>query len=104
MPYYIPPDYLDNTPKRQLAEALRRIIIDMEQRRLDVATGFFDPRIWESLGEALPLLEEFRMLLGKEPELESAGGEAALDLRRYYRQKLQGELGGCKINCVNGLS
>jgi superfamily II DNA or RNA helicase len=95
---YIPPDYLDNTPNRVLAEHLRRIIIDWEQRHLDIASGFFDPAVWKSLKEALPLLEGFRLLIGKEPELEAQGGTGTFDLQKYYRRKIQGDLESLPYN------
>lgn len=91
MPVYLPPDYLDNTDQRQMAAALGRIIRDWEQRELDVATGFFDPAAWRALRDTFPLLERFRLLLGKAPELEGTGWDR-LDLAQYYRRKLQGDL------------
>jgi hypothetical protein len=36
--YYNPPDYVDNTGEDILANTLNRIIGEMEQRELDVAT------------------------------------------------------------------
>jgi hypothetical protein len=68
MPYYLPPDYLDNTEQRTLAETLARLIGDAEQRQLDVATGYFEPSAWRHLRDAFPLLQRFRLLLGKETE------------------------------------
>lgn len=91
MPVYLPPDYLDNTEQRQVAAALGRIIRNWEQRELDVATGFFDPAAWRALRDTFPLLERFRLLLGKAPELEGTGWDR-LDLAQYYRRKLQGDL------------
>ncbi len=91
MPFYLPPDYLDNTDQRNLADALTRIIRDWEQRELDVATGFFEPNAWRYVGEAFQMLDSFRLLLGKEPDLEGAVDER-IDLRDYYRRKLQGDL------------
>jgi len=91
MPFYLPPDYLDNTDQRNVAGALTRIIRDLEQRELDVATGFFEPEAWRHLAEAFSLLGRFRLLLGKAPELEGAVDER-IDLRDYYRRKLQGDL------------
>ncbi len=89
---YLPPDYIDNQ-RETLAEALTKIIRDLEQREASIATGFFDPRVWEYLREALPLLKELRLLIGKEPEI-SYGGLDRLDLRRFYRQQLQSDLEG----------
>lgn len=91
MPHYIPPDFLDNTPNRCLADALNQIIIAWEQHELDIASGFFDPQVWNSIKSSFPLLERFRLLLGKEPEVEQHGDET-IDLRRYYRLKIQDDL------------
>ncbi len=90
MPGYLPPDYIDNQ-RETLAETLTKIIRDLEQREAFIATGFFDPRVWEYLREALPLLNELRLLIGKEPEI-TCGGLDRLDLRRLYRQQLQSDL------------
>jgi hypothetical protein len=90
MPGYLPPDYIDNQ-RETLAETLTKIIRDLEQREASIATGFFDPRVWEYLREALSLLNELRLLIGKEPEL-TYGGLDRLDLRRLYCQKLQSDL------------
>jgi hypothetical protein len=91
MTYYIPPDYLDNIKDRSLAETLRQAILIMQQDKLDVATGFFHPDVWSALGTALPELQEFRLLLGKAPELESPN-TGTIDLHAHYRHKLQGDL------------
>ena len=91
MPIYVPPDYIDNTGERCLSEALARIICEWEQLQLDVATGFFEPGVWRLLAESFPRLQQLRLLLGRAPELVGAG-EDTLDLRRYYRRKLQGDL------------
>jgi len=91
VPAYFPPDYLDNTDQRQMAAALVRIVRDLGQRELDVASGFFDPAAWRSLKDVFPLLERFRLLLGKAPELEGTGWER-IDLAQYYRRRLQGDL------------
>ncbi len=90
MPSYLPPDYIDNQHET-LAAALQKIIRDLEQHEAAIATGFFDPRVWELLREALPLLKELRLLIGKEPDV-TYGGLDRLDLRRLYRQKLQSDL------------
>lgn len=91
MPNYLPPDYLDNTPEHSLAAALAGLIRHLGQRRLDVATGFFEPGAWRLLHEAFPELEALRLLLGRAPEI-AAPGDDALDLRHVYRQRLQGQL------------
>ena len=53
---YIPPDFLDNTAGRTLADALVRLITEWEQTELDAATGFFEPHVWHHLEEAFPRL------------------------------------------------
>jgi len=97
MPHYNPPDFLDNTDERVLAEALLRLIQDWEQRQLDAATGFFEPRVWRHLQSAFPHLERLRLLLGRPPELVPQG-EGALNLRRHFRRKLQGDLESLPYN------
>lgn len=91
MPYYSPPDYVDNTGDKTLAATLNRIIQETEQREMDVATGYFDPAVWQVLRESLPLLEQFRLLLGQAPEIE-APGDGSLDLADYYRQQVREEV------------
>ncbi|MDI7277951.1 MAG: phospholipase D-like domain-containing protein, partial [Anaerolineae bacterium] len=91
MPHYLPPDYLDNTPERGLAGALAGLILDLGQRRLDAATGFFEPGAWRLLHQAFPQLESFRLLLGRVPEIAGPGDDT-LDLRQLYRRRLQGDL------------
>ncbi len=88
MPHYMPPDFLDNTADRTLKDALNRLILDWDQRELDAATGFFEPHVWNHVCEAFPLLARLRLLLGRPPELV-AQSDGALDLRRFFRRKLQ---------------
>jgi superfamily II DNA or RNA helicase len=97
MPHYNPPDFLDNTDARTLGEALRRLILDWEQRELDAATGFFEPHVWRHVQDAFPRLERMRLLLGRPPELVPQG-DGALDLRRHFRRQLQGELEALPYN------
>ena len=68
---YLPPDIIDNDGS-SLAEALVKTATAMGQRRLDVATGYFTPRVWSLVGEAFAQLGAFRMLLGEEPEVDYA--------------------------------
>ena len=91
MPHYKPPDYIDNTNGNTLAHTLNRLIQESDQNELDIATGFFDPRVWEKLADSLSRLEQFRLLLGKAPELESQT-EPQIDLRDYYRRQLQNDV------------
>lgn len=90
MPHYDLPDYVDNTAHK-MSHTLNAIIQQMEYRELDIATGFFEPQVWGLVGEAFTLLEKCRLLLGKDPEIE-AQGPSELDLRAYYRQKLQADV------------
>ncbi|MDQ4076581.1 MAG: phospholipase D-like domain-containing protein, partial [Chloroflexota bacterium] len=92
MPPYIPPDYLDNTSQRNLADALQRLVCEWEQYQLDVASGYFEPGVWQQLRNAFPHLEGFRLLLGREPDLDGKGAPEEIDLRRYFRHRIQGEL------------
>ena len=92
MPAYIPPDFLDNTGERSLADTLVRLIVEWDQAELDAATGFFEPHVWRYLGEAFPHLARLRLLLGRPPVVVPQGDPQALDLRRYFRHRLQGDL------------
>src|SRR6266542_646043 len=93
---YLPPDFADNQ-RYGLDDVLTGAIERWGQRRMAVATGFFSPRVWRLIGQALPLLDDFRLLLGKEPEVEQ-GGPDTLDLRRYFRHKLAGDLEALAYN------
>ena len=65
MSYYKPPDYIDNTAdERKLVTVLSNLIIEAHQRELDIASGFFEPRVWEMLAKPLQELTAFRLLLG----------------------------------------
>jgi hypothetical protein len=98
MPAYIPPDFLDNTGERTLADALVRLIAEWDQAELDAATGFFEPHVWRYLGEAFPHLTRLRLLLGRPPAVAPQGEVQAIDLRRYFRRKLQGDLEALPYN------
>ncbi len=87
---YLPPDYIDNQ-RHTLAEVLDRTIRELNQRELDVASGYFTPLVWRYLKEAFSHLDGFRLLLGREPELEHTGLDR-LDLKQYFRRKLQTDL------------
>jgi hypothetical protein len=82
---YIPPDFLDNTAGRTLADALVRLITEWEQTELDAATGFFEPHVWQHLKEAFPRLERLRLLLGRphavaSSQLRRPAGHVASDV------------------------
>jgi len=94
MPPYNPPDYIDNTSEeRRLLHVLREFILGWQPGYLDIASGFFEPEVWRMLAEALSTLPEFRLLLGRAPELENPDADdGGLDLRKFYRDKLRGDL------------
>jgi hypothetical protein len=52
---YLPPDIIDNAAAT-LHEALVRSVRDVGQRRLDLATGYFAPDVWELVGAAFDVL------------------------------------------------
>lgn len=58
---YLPPDIIDNATAT-LSEALARTVRDMGQRRLDVATGYFAPPVWNLVGKAFEQLDAMRLL------------------------------------------
>ncbi|MBI3960670.1 MAG: helicase [Chloroflexi bacterium] len=93
----LPPDYLDNTDRKYLATHLNRLILEWEQRELDIATGFFDPAVWRDVGESFLALTRLRLLLGKTPEVEGLGDDR-IDLARYYREQVQGEVEAMPFN------
>ena len=91
---YHPPDYIDNiVDERKLVTVLNCLLSEWNETELDIASGFFEPGVWRMLGESLAKLAKFRLLLGRPPELENPDQDAGLvDLRRFYRDKLQGDL------------
>ena len=97
---YHPPDYIDNTAdERKLLTVLRCLLTEWNERELDIASGFFEPKVWERLGDALGGLEQFRLLLGKPPELVNEDASTlAIDLRAFYRDRLRGDLENLPLN------
>lgn len=93
---HLPPDFADNQ-RHRLSDVLNGAISHWGQRRIAIATGFFSPRVWPLVNESLPLLNDFRLLMGKEPEVE-LGGSATLDLRAYFRRTLAGDLEDLAFN------
>ena len=93
MPYF-PPDYIDNTTDdRKLVTVLTNLITTWEQHELDIASGFFEPKVWELLSDPLSLLTAFRLLLGRPPELVNPDADdGAIDLRQFYRERLRQDL------------
>jgi superfamily II DNA or RNA helicase len=99
MSQYHPPDYADNTDDdRKMYEILRQMIAHGE-KRLDIASGYFEPAVWRMLGQALQSLDTFRLLLGRPPELVNPNPDLGLiDLRRFYRDRLRGDLEQLPLN------
>jgi SNF2 family DNA or RNA helicase len=91
MPPFIPPDYIDNTPNRLLYHVLNHIIEDYGQSELAIASGYFEPDVWELVGQSFPKLANFRLLLGRQPEIELPTNDL-INLKKYYKQKLKGVL------------
>jgi hypothetical protein len=87
---YLPPDFIDNSATTMDA-ALTRTIRELGQQRLDIATGYFAPRVWNLIGQAFADLTALRMLLGERPDV-GYGGHDTVDLRRYYRRKIADDL------------
>lgn len=87
---YFPPDIIENATTI-FADALQRTIRETGQRRLDIATGYFTPEVWNIVGQTFAELTALRLLLGERPEVQQ-GGPETVDLRRYYRLKIAGDL------------
>jgi SNF2 family DNA or RNA helicase len=87
---YFPPDIIDNA-STIFADALQRTILEAGQRRLDIATGYFTPEVWNIVEKAFSELKALRLLLGERPEV-AQGGPETVDLRRYYRLKIADDL------------
>src|SRR6266516_518294 len=87
---YFPPDIIDKATTI-FAEALEQTILKADQRRLDIATGYFAPEVWRIVGSALAELHALRLLLGERPEVPM-GGPKTIDLRHYYRAKIADDL------------
>jgi len=97
---YHPPDYIDNTSdERMLVTVLTHLLLDWGEVELDIASGFFEPKVWQMLAEGLRRLQSFRLLLGRPPELENPEAEdGAIDLTRFYRDKLRSDLEALPLN------
>ncbi len=87
---FIPPDYIDNK-KFTLHTVINRLISELEQTEVAFASGYFEPSVWKLIGSSLRQVEQFRLLLGSQLDVFSPES-GSIDLRQYYRQKLQGEL------------
>ena len=97
---YYPPDYIDNTAtNKKLYTVLNSLIQEGEQRQLDIASGFFEPNVWNYVGLALQSLEQFRLLLGRPPELENPNpDDGVVELREFYRKRLREDLEEMPLN------
>ena len=85
---YYPPDIIDNSrADRTLSHHLTQAIVAGEQHRLDIATGYFAPQVWNLVGDALAQLHLFRLLIGESPSV-GHGVDATLNLRQMFRHKL----------------
>src|SRR5215211_4533460 len=93
---FIPPDYIDND-ELKLSGVLSRLIVEMGQTEAAFASGYFEPNVWKLIGSSLQHLARFRLLLGRQPEITLPHHDL-VNLRRYYRQKLQGDLEHLQYN------
>lgn len=97
---YHPPDYIDNTAdERVLGIVLHRLLTEWDEEELDIASGFFEPKVWEMLGDALRRLAAFRLLLGRPPELgHPDADDGVVNLQQFYRQRLREDLEALPLN------
>lgn len=66
--------------------------IEADPSRLDVASGYFSPSVWGALGSALDRLSEFRLLIGKDHELDRLSPrEESAQLDLLVRNAIAGE-------------
>jgi superfamily II DNA or RNA helicase len=88
------PHYTDNE-KYVLNTVLKTLITEYQQTNLDLATGFFSPKVWDLVGNSFEHLEHLRLMIGKEPDpkLEKRG----LNLAKYFRAELKTQLEGEKF-------
>ncbi len=84
------PDYIDNE-RHKLEAVLRELILHDSQTDLDIATGFFRIEAWIRLEEAFNTLINLRLLIGRDPTIQPAERDR-IDLRRYFRREVQGQL------------
>lgn len=96
---FIPPDFIDNS-QHKLSGVLNQLITEMAQTEAAIASGYFEPNVWKLIGPALQRLRRFRLLLGRQPEIMLPQNDL-VDLRRYYQQKLQGDLEHLQYNAVH---
>ena len=90
------PDYIDND-RHKLESILNTIIQTEEQTDLDIATGFFRIEAWIRLEQAFNQLTKLRLLIGRDPTILPAERDR-VDLTRYFRRNVQGQLEGEPFN------
>ncbi|MUG92818.1 helicase [Scytonema sp. UIC 10036] len=90
------PDYIDND-RHKLEVILKELILNDNQTDLDIATGFFRIEAWMRLEDAFNQLTNLRLLIGRDPAILPAE-LSTIDLVRYFRQSVQGQLEGEPFN------
>jgi ERCC4-related helicase len=90
------PDYIDND-RHKLEAILNTIIKDEHQTDLDIATGFFRIEAWMHLEAAFNQLTNLRLLVGRDPAILPAERNT-IDLARFFRRNVQGQLEGEPFN------
>ena len=98
MPQYHAPDYADNTDDNRKMKTVLENMLGSGETRLDIASGFFEPKVWELLGEYLKELDSFRLILGHPPEIVNPNADEGIDLRQFYRQRLREDLEEMPLN------
>ena len=84
------PDYIDND-RHKLEAVLKELILGDRQTDLDIATGFFRIEAWIRLEQAFNTLTNLRLLIGRDPAILPAERNT-IDLTRYFRRSVQGQL------------
>lgn len=90
------PDYIDND-RHKLEAVLKELILHDSQTDLDIATGFFRIEAWIRLEQAFNSLTSLRLLIGRDPAILPAE-RSTIDLTRYFRRSVQGQLEGEPFN------
>jgi PLD-like domain len=90
------PDYIDND-RHKLEAVLKELILSDRQTDLDIATGFFRIEAWIRLEEPFDKLTNLRLLIGRDPAILPVE-RSAIDLTRYFRRSVQGQLEGEPFN------
>jgi superfamily II DNA or RNA helicase len=84
------PDYIDND-RHKLEAVIQELILRDSQTDLDIATGFFRIEAWIRLEQAFDKLTALRLLIGRDPAILPAERDR-IDLMRYFRHSVQGQL------------